>query len=235
MAGTNALDGAWLRFRRAEEHLTEAHELIREFGKACKNHIVADNDTDPERPTFTLNAPALPVMLPVIISDAVHNMRAALDYIVFELAKKDSGQIQDGTQFLIEDVKADPAHPNRGFDARSRKYLRGLSGKHIGMIEGFQPYKGVDWTKSLRDISNPDKHRELTVIDKSGGFLYTYRGSVDLATQKPLVINPDDWDIDARYAIYVSPPNLSEPALIPSLGKIQLGVCQALELFKAEF
>lgn len=230
-----ALDGAWLRFSRADKHLTEAHGLVHQFAQTCKQHIVADNETDPEHPTFSLKAPDLPVMLPVVVSDAIHNLRAALDYVVFELARKDSGKVQDGTQFLIEDVKVDPLKPNRGFDAKAGKNLTGLSGKHIGMIEDFQPYKGVNWTKSLRDISNPDKHRKLTVIDKSGHFTLYYRGRGELAAQKPLVINPDEWEVDASYLIYVSPPDLSEPALMPTLNNIQTGVCQVLELFKAEF
>jgi hypothetical protein len=103
------------------------------------------------------------------------------------------------------------------------------------MVESFQPYMGVEWTKTLRDISNPDKHRELTVLNKEGSFVFTYNGAVDLATQKPLIIIPDDWDIDASYAIHVSPPNFSEPGLTILLGEIQLGVCQAIEAFQREF
>jgi hypothetical protein len=89
--------------------------------------------------------------------------------IVFELARHDSGGIeQDGTQFIIEDVKSDPLKPNRGFDARSKRHLRGLNQAHIDAIESFQPYRGVEWTKTLRDISNPDKHRKLTLLSSIG-------------------------------------------------------------------
>jgi hypothetical protein len=225
----HALDGAWRRFQRADAHLAEAQMLIGEFGNTCRNHIVADNDTDPTKPTFSLKtAPDLPLMLPVVISDAIHNLRAALDYIVFELARKDSGKTQDGTQFLIADSKP-------RFDERSAKYLNGLSVKHVAMIERLQPYMGVDWTKSLREISNPDKHRQLTFLNDSGFYQLKYDGSLSLKAQKPLLINPDDWEVDASCAIFITPPNLSQDGLILTLHRIESGVCRTLELFHAEF
>src|SRR5690349_913881 len=158
------LYGAQLRVERADKHLAEAQSLISGFSARCREHVVPKDDgrgsVYPALPT----RPDLPVTLPLAVSDAIHNMRAALDYIVFELASHDSGQIQDGTQFLIEDVKSDPANPRRGFDGRKNRCLKGLSSAHVDMVESLQPYKGVEWTKTLRDISNPDKHRMLTVI-----------------------------------------------------------------------
>jgi hypothetical protein len=110
----DSLAGAWLRFRRADTHISEAQNLIRDYGKTCKNHIVADNDSNPGLPVFILNAPDLPPILSVIVGDAIHNFRTALDYIIFELARKDSGKIQNGTQFLIENEKIDPKNLRAG-------------------------------------------------------------------------------------------------------------------------
>jgi hypothetical protein len=45
-----------------------------------------------------------------------------------------------------------------------KRHLRGLSDHHIRAIEALQPYKGIEWTKTLRDISNPDKHRHLIPV-----------------------------------------------------------------------
>jgi hypothetical protein len=228
------LDDAWLRFQRADRHLAEANELVQKFGDACKHYIVTDNNRNPT-PTFVLEStPDLPIMLPLIVSDAIHNMRAALDYIVFELARYDSGKVQNGTQFLIEDFKIDPANPKRGFEGRKGDRLKGLSSKHVGMIEALQPYRGVEWTKTIRDISNKDKHRNLPVMSDRGYYRVAYIGRQSLTT-KPLVVKPDDWDVDASYAIYIAPPDLTKPGLMPTLQSIESDLGHTLELFQAEF
>lgn len=38
---------------------------------------------------------------------------------------------------------------------------KGVNPTHVAAIERLQPFNGCNWTKRLRDISNPDKHREL--------------------------------------------------------------------------
>lgn len=77
---------------------------------------------------------------------------------MFELAKLDSGIEQAGTQFPIEDKR-------KGFEFRIKgKGLGGINARHVAMIEQLQPYQGCQWTAALRDISNPDKHREFVAI-----------------------------------------------------------------------
>jgi hypothetical protein len=41
--------------------------------------------------------------------------------------------------------------------------LKRLSAAHVAAIEKLKPYNGVDWTKWLVIVSNPDKHRHLIV------------------------------------------------------------------------
>lgn len=80
----------------------------------------------------------------------------------------------------------------------------------------------------------PDKHRHFTVMSDGGYYRFNYHGRGSL-TDKPVVIDPYDWDVDAGYAIYVSPPDLSKPALMPALERIEAEVCRTLKLFEAEF
>ena len=231
------LDGAFLRIDRAYAHLSEASRVIHEFGKACINHIVANEDINGKlRIGFRTAVPDVPNILPVIVSDAVHNMRAALDYLVYELARHDSGKIQNGTQFLIEDFKVVAARPNLGFDGKKGHCLKKLSDPHIAMIEGFQPYNGVDWTKTLRDISNPDKHRQLTAISDEGYSTISYHGSGSLRDKLPVTVpDPDEWNVDFSHAIYIAPVDLKKPALIPTLLTLHSKVNGVLILFKPEF
>lgn len=130
--------------------------------RECEEKVIVNSDGT----MFFDHVPQIPPDLPLAISDAIHNLRAAMDYLVYQLAKLDSGQFQTGTQFPIEDAKIATAPGGNivGFDISKKKMLKGLSPDHIDRLEQLQPYKGVDWTKHLRDISNPDKHRDLTPI-----------------------------------------------------------------------
>ena len=230
---SHPLYGAQLRLKRTDKHITEAQELIQAFSNACKDKILSEHRDNPLA-FFGCEPPPLPPTLPVVLSDIIHNMRAALDYIIFELARLDTGKPQDGTQFLIEDIKSDPAKPNRGFDGRKAKHLKGLSPKHLGMVEALQPYNGVEWTKSLRNISNPDKHRHLTVLVREGPFFITFPNDIDPRTQ-PAALTSETLNVDASYAVYISPPDPRQPALVPLLRSLQAEICGAIELFAPEF
>lgn len=236
------LDGATLRLKRANRHLAEADQLIAGFGNECEKYVVTDKNNNITR----LDGwPDVPNDLPVVVSDAIHNFRAALDYIVYELAREDFGSVVDGTQFIIEDIKSDPVHPNRGFDGRKKTYLKGLTPDHVDAIERLQPYNGVHWTKALRDISNPDKHRTLTVLDS------TYRSiSVSMhhkptgrfgmpgrlvVTNKGVTFASYDIKVDATHAIAIAPSDASKPSLMSTLRLIETEVGNTIQAFKPEF
>jgi hypothetical protein len=235
------LDGAVLRLNRADRHLSEADKIIMAYAATYVDHVVADDDGKTVR--FPQGWPPIPAELSVVVSDAIHNMRAALDYIVYELALEDSGKIQSGTQFLIEDIKSDPLDPKRGFDARSKQYLKGLEQCHIDMIEGLQPYKGIHWTKTLRDISNPDKHRTLTALSSHGRKIQVavlhrpsgkFPGELKMTDEGPM-FDRFDLEFDAHDAITIAPADPSKPALMATLRILETEVCGTIELFKPEF
>ena len=117
-----------------------------------------------------------PSIVSILVGEAVYNLRAALDYLVYELAWLDSGQIQDDTQFPIENSPKVFQGRSTGFYFAAKpgkkpkrrscgRYLAGVNSVHCGWLEQLQPYKGCDWTKTLGTISNPDKHRKLTTTD----------------------------------------------------------------------
>jgi hypothetical protein len=97
----------------------------------------------------------LDLMFGVLVGEICYNLRAALDYLIYELARLDAGSIQDDTQFVIADCP-------RTFEEQCRRRLKGLTPAHVAAVEKMQPYRGCKWTGALRDISNPDKHRTLT-------------------------------------------------------------------------
>ncbi|MCH8188130.1 MAG: hypothetical protein IIB66_05415, partial [Proteobacteria bacterium] len=102
----------------------------------------------------------VPHIIKILVGEITYNLRAALDYLVYELARLDSGEVKNGTQFPIEDTED-------GFKRKRNAFLKGVSDKHVAIIESLQPYSGCDWTRILRDLSNPDKHRQLTISKSS--------------------------------------------------------------------
>ena len=159
---SHPLDGAYLRITRATEHVAELEGLVSAYGQSELDGISVDIDPNTFHLTldFAEQVASSP-MISVVSGEVLYNLRAALDYLVFELAKLDSGGVeQDGTQFPIEDSVGH-------FTARRKTFLKGFSDEHVAVIEGYQPYKGVEWTRRFRNFSNPDKHRKP--ITRLGG------------------------------------------------------------------
>lgn len=160
---SHPLDGARARIERANKHLRELASLVETYWNAYANGFTVNEHPEVRsRAVITGRLmPPLPIEMALLVSDAIHNFRSALDYVIYELAIHDSGTIQQGTQFIIENSP-------KSFAERSPRYLKGLTNQHITAVERLQPYNGVQWTKILRDISNPDKHRKLVLVEGAG-------------------------------------------------------------------
>ena len=162
------LKGADEWLYRAEEHLADFQEISAPLIDAEIDAMISSLHFDPSPsnpPSFGYRTPEseIPPRASVLIGELIQALRRSLDYLIYELAILDSGCEQHGTQFPIDDC------PNV-FWARltpkkkgSTSYLNGVDPKHAAVIERYQPYKGANWTKTLRSISNPDKHRHLVI------------------------------------------------------------------------
>jgi hypothetical protein len=156
------LDGAYARLDRAQEHLTDLELRAKAITHPRVKNIIAQTDLNTVK-DFVINDPLveLPQIVSVLIGEVIYNLRAALDYLVFDLAAFDSGRPQIGTQFPIDD------RPET-FASHRDVFLKGISEEHVTRIEKFQPYNGNYYSAMIRDLSNPDKHRKLTVIGTNG-------------------------------------------------------------------
>src|SRR5262245_36630798 len=112
------LYGCLRRIQRSNRYIEETERLMEEFATECEECIAGTYDAQSGRYLELVDFPDIPDDLPLAISDAVHNLRAALDYLVYELALYDSGSIQEGTQFPLEIYKLHtlPAGNKIGFD-----------------------------------------------------------------------------------------------------------------------
>jgi hypothetical protein len=151
---------AFLRVDRAGEHLADLEARIETFAREQKDNIAVD--VHPQlgfRVRHEGEGP--PRYWSVLIGEVIYNLRAALDYLIYSLAWLDSGVHQTDTQFLIEDRR-------QGFKRHCRSRLKGLSDKHVAAIKRLQPFDGCEWTRTLRDFSNQDKHWALNLTTAMG-------------------------------------------------------------------
>jgi hypothetical protein len=243
------LDGALAHVDRADRDFDELKSLLEKFTREEHQKILAYYDFASREGIHkiylggiqTISYPAVPFSAAVLVSAVIHHLRAALDYLVYELALQDSGVVQDGTQFIIEDIKADPKNVRRGFDGRAKSKFAGISPFHISMFEELQPYKGVQWTAILRDISNSDKHRKLTVIRSSQttshGFVTGEPGTFDA---RP---GPTERSLDGTYDIhlhqdstfFVGFPEWRNIPVLETLEILKGEVRATIDRFKPEF
>ena len=201
-----SLANAFARTHRAQHHMAQIERELTSFWSFADLPDARETDHGMTG-TFTfITGVLVPDILSILIGECIYNLRAALDYLVYELAILDSGQIQDGTQFPIESTPA-------RFESRRNTYLKGLSDEHKEMIKTLQPFPERNWTSTLQSVSNPDKHRTLTIVNPSQRVDYPYS--------------------DARPDYYLSFDDGSP--VIPTLQDLHVQINNVLDSINVEF
>lgn len=229
------LDGAYKRFGRANDHIVDLHRRIgillnQDFKRATKEtqFIRLERGASPTPFLVFRFPPKLPpAIFSVIVGEIIYNLRAALDYLVYELACFDSKQEVEGTQFPIEDSEIKFNKRIGNVTAKGKGvYLRGVSPEHVAAIKRLQPFNRCEWTKRLRLISNPDKHRELTFLEHSISVAVQITSTEASAIEHPMNMNHiKGFEIVFRDGTPV----------IETLEQLMLKVRQTIDSFKSEF
>jgi hypothetical protein len=158
------------RFKRmrAAHHVDESKAIWQSFLKTdfCKAEIVI-NASGLQILTVKSDKP-LPVELLLSIGDAIHNMRAALDYVVSEILDwKDTRltfPMAETREELATSFRTEPEIVDGKTKGKGRNAALELAIKGIGefFLDQLKPYKsGNDTLWSLGKLDNTDKHRLL--------------------------------------------------------------------------
>jgi hypothetical protein len=162
---TPSLAGCFAKLKRAAEHIGMLRAHV-ERGTPPVT-LAKETEFDAARQTMRVSAkivelPTLPEAWSVLIGDVVQNIRAALDYFVYELiAVEADGVYWEESQFPIA------LQPEDHKSWREVGTIERL-GRHWPVIQSYEPYAGADpphlvdlafWY--LREFSNQDKHRLL--------------------------------------------------------------------------
>jgi hypothetical protein len=99
-----------------------------------------------------------------LVSEYALHARAALDYIIYDLALWNTRIEQKRTQFPINTCQQDFPQTS---GVTGRGPLKHLTAKQIALVERFQPYHGFMLLQVLHELSNRDKHRHFAHIQAS--------------------------------------------------------------------
>ena len=168
------LDDARARVIRAAEHIAK---LEAELTAALPPRAITTTVAAPSFMGGGKKYISLAPLVVILIGETLYNLRGAMDYLVYELFQLDTGKIYDYTEFPIVDklerwnkyFPAKNSPPNKPFDPNKRgeKWLHKLTGPHKKALKDLQPFQGCQWTKTLRNRSNIDKHRRLIVVEST--------------------------------------------------------------------
>jgi hypothetical protein len=198
------LGDSWRRHARAKEHVAHVERLAETIRSEGKIVLPADSEAESGKSFVQLPAgESAGDDFAVRVGEAIYNFRAALDYAVFAIARGNGY-----TQFPIEDCE-------ERFEARKTgclqgeefaPYLKRIPDRERDLIEAVQPYKGVDWTKRLRAISNRDKHRELAIVNAISGQPFRRSDFSALYPSANLYPSENLFPSDGRVEMHVDAP-----------------------------
>jgi hypothetical protein len=220
------LADAEVRVERAKEHIDDLVRLVNEFAgeQAEKLDVGQSPETGGLEVRPPEDRPPISPKAKVLVGEAVYNLRAALDYLVYILACTNRQRHVPGTQFPIEDKPEmfEGRITGRVGNRQVARYLKDVPSDAVDLIRELQPFRGVEWTKMLRELSNPDKHRQLTT------FLTRGEASAE-------VVHADDAQFEYRSRLIVTLLLPDGGNLIETLYRLQAEVGATVQLFKRGF
>jgi len=124
---------------------------------------------------FRLATEAVPVAFGIVTGNIVHQARAALDNLVWQLVILNGGKPRGGMRGNAFPILL-PKHDHHAFAKNTKNTLSGVHPDHRTLIEGLQPYQRPDGIPPdqhplavLAGLSNTDKHQVLELMRARAG------------------------------------------------------------------
>lgn len=168
------------RLARAEEIACSAKDLVQSYEESGRAKVVPESTGNELLLRLRLSAPP-PPRLPLLVGEAIHQLRASLDNLMVLLADRSASRhlTTYETRHLQFPICSTPSD----FEG-SKHRLRGIGDDYISRIEEVQPYNLLKFVfgdpvaithdseplSQLRELSNHDKHRRIhLVIHRASG------------------------------------------------------------------
>ena len=178
-----------LKFQRALQHIHDLNQINTRFIEGCPYEVFIEHDPHGADDLLKVKATNnLPDSFLLTLGDAIHNLRASLDYAMSDIEFELNGRRTTYTNFPIrETMESLVAAVNGGLKEKAPKAVI----DHI--VEVIQPYKGGSrealWC--LHELDNEDKHRlliakvELAFVD---GITVENDAGAELAIDRWLIV-----------------------------------------------
>jgi hypothetical protein len=253
MADPYGLHGIDLRHERAGEHLAYVNQAVKVFREGNPYPILPYEETDvlPQPPLWRMHEDLdrlgasgfevtrdirLNPRIGIRVGEMFYNLRAAMDHLIFALAWHDTGSRPAGDHERLLQFPLDDSP--KVFEGRRHTMLKGLREDHIALVKRYQPYKGCDWSRTLRDFSNSDKHRQVTML---AGAFNTYEGEYfvslseipEAIRERARAASPDEMDVGLYATLDVT--LMDGSPLAETLQELQTQIGQLLLRFRREF
>jgi hypothetical protein len=154
------LESAMLKLDRAREHLDQLDAELQRFLDAQPYAIGIHFDFDaPEHTVVAHELLPPPRRLGLLMGDAIHNTRSALDHLVYELAGLDP-KVKRGEKTQFPVCESPPL-----FDQYQGTYLQGVPTEHRATLRFTQPYNTpYALLRQMARLDDRDKHRVIDPI-----------------------------------------------------------------------
>lgn len=165
------LSDAWARLQQAAEEYVALQRAVHEFVYDYLKGMQMGKDPNTGQFFIRLRHPEDSVLSgkpKVLVGQMIENCRIALDYMVYEMSKKNHGNSvsENAPQFVISDTEA-------LFDKEAKRKLQYLTAQEREFIKSIQPFKGNYLIQIFRNATNKSKHRQLlTISDVTGCDIY---------------------------------------------------------------
>ena len=144
-----------LKLRRARKHIDEVAKIIKDYN-ADGVKVTANESAGSF--SFSMELPPMPEDMRLVLGDAVHNIRSALDSMAVEMADMAG---KDGTKVSFPFAKS---AAELGDQIR-RKNFHWCGEDAVSLVTEFAPYVGGnEQLRAIHDLDMIDKHRGLMPV-----------------------------------------------------------------------
>jgi hypothetical protein len=158
------LQGCNAKLRRATDHLNTLNLEVTGFLDEKPYGFVGNFEAQRRQHVFRVRlargAGERIAHIGTVFGDMVHNLRSALDHLVYELVRLNGQKPRGTVGFPIYDTE-----PKDGFACATVDALRGVGTHELALIEQLQPYNRLHYERLalsfVRRFDNQDKHRTL--------------------------------------------------------------------------
>jgi hypothetical protein len=163
-----AFAGCWAKLDHAKTHIDLLRTEIEKAGAPDPYAIPLRREYDPQEGAVVYRIDRMIEIRddwPLIFGDAIHDLRGALDHLMWQLAIRYLGRTP--TKAEVRYIQFPEVRPLRDFTGN--RYLRFVQPADIDRLKPFQPYKrlgkgNLHPLPKLISLSNTDKHRRLHLL-----------------------------------------------------------------------